>query len=131
MEDNTFRLCQECVLDPSHPCGACRHNRAVIERLTALVEGKKPKNASKKSPRFKPPTLEEVGRYCAERDNLVDAQKFVDHYTSNGWRVGKNPMKDWRAAVRTWERSETVRPSVPAKRELPKAADLLKRFEAP
>lgn len=55
--------------------------------------------------RFTPPTMEEVLLYCLERKNHVNAQKFVDYYTSNGWRVGKNPMKDWKAAVRTWERN--------------------------
>ena len=57
--------------------------------------------------RFTKPTLAEVQAYCAERGNTVDAQKFVDYYEANGWRVGKNPMKDWRAAVRTWERNQT------------------------
>lgn len=57
--------------------------------------------------RFILPTLEEVRSYCAERKNNVDAQRFVDYYTSNGWLVGKNKMKDWRAAVRTWERNNT------------------------
>jgi len=55
--------------------------------------------------RFEKPSLADVQAYCAERGNTVDAQKFVDYYESNGWRVGKNPMKDWRAAVRTWERN--------------------------
>ena len=55
--------------------------------------------------RFAKPTLTDVQAYCAERGNTVDAQKFVDYYESNGWRVGKNAMKDWRAAVRTWERN--------------------------
>jgi hypothetical protein len=41
-----------------------------------------------------------------ERGNAVEAQRFVDYYTANGWRVGKNPMKDWRATVRTWEKHE-------------------------
>jgi len=53
-----------------------------------------------------PPLIEDVKKYCLERKNLVDAQKWFDYYSSNGWRVGRNPMKDWRAAVRTWERSE-------------------------
>lgn len=56
--------------------------------------------------RFTPPTVEEVQAYCWERKNSVDAQRFMDHYTSNGWLVGKNPMKDWRAAVRTWEQRD-------------------------
>ena len=58
----------------------------------------------KKSKVFKPPAIDEVKEYCAERQNNVDAEKFVDYYTSNGWKVGKNPMKDWKAAVRNWEK---------------------------
>jgi len=59
--------------------------------------------------RFTKPTLAEVQAYCAERGNTVDPQKFVDYYESNGWKVGKNPMRDWRAAVRTWERNNQQR----------------------
>ena len=55
---------------------------------------------------FKPPTLEEVQAYCMERNNKVDAERFIDYYSSNGWMVGKNKMKDWKAAVRTWERNQ-------------------------
>lgn len=55
---------------------------------------------------FVKPTLEEVRAYCLERKNRVNAEKFWDYYNSNGWRVGKNPMKDWKAAVRTWEQSD-------------------------
>ena len=53
--------------------------------------------------RFTPPTLAEVTAYCRERPNAVDPQRFIDYYTANGWKVGKNSMKDWKAAVRTWE----------------------------
>jgi uncharacterized protein YdaU (DUF1376 family) len=60
------------------------------------------KGSSKKPER---PTVEQVVAYCAERGNDVDAQKWFDHYSSNGWKVGRNPMKDWKASVRTWERS--------------------------
>ena len=56
--------------------------------------------------RFIPPTVEEVKEYCSERKNKVDAERFVDYYTSNGWCVGKNKMKDWKAAIRTWEKSD-------------------------
>lgn len=55
--------------------------------------------------RFKPPTVDEVKAYCIERQNNVDAARFIDYYTANGWKVGKNTMKDWKAAVRTWERN--------------------------
>ena len=44
--------------------------------------------------------------YCNERGNRVDPERFIDYYISNGWKVGKNPMKDWKAAVRTWERTD-------------------------
>ena len=57
-------------------------------------------------PRFRPPTVEEVEQYCFERNNRVDPERFVDFYSSNGWKVGKNPMKDWKAAVRTWEKRD-------------------------
>ena len=50
-----------------------------------------------------PPTVEMVRAYCEERNNGIDPQAFVDHYTSNGWMVGKTRMKDWQASVRTWE----------------------------
>ena len=52
---------------------------------------------------IQPPSLEEVESYCRERKNRVNPQYFYDYYQSNGWRVGKNPMKDWKAAVRSWE----------------------------
>jgi len=54
--------------------------------------------------RFAPPTLEEVKAYCQERGNKVDAERFIDFYESKGWMIGKNKMKSWKAAVRTWER---------------------------
>ena len=51
-----------------------------------------------------PPSVEEVRAYCLERNNGIDAQAFVDFYTSKDWMIGKNKMKDWKASVRTWER---------------------------
>ena len=56
--------------------------------------------------RFTPPSLEEVKAYCSERGNRIDPQTFIDFYESKGWMIGKNKMKDWKAAVRTWERKE-------------------------
>lgn len=54
---------------------------------------------------FVKPTIEEVRAYCDERHNSVNPEAFIDHYNSNGWKVGRNSMKDWKAAVRTWERN--------------------------
>lgn len=55
--------------------------------------------------KFVPPTAEEVKAYCDERHNSVDPESFVDFYTSKDWMIGKNKMKDWKSAVRTWERN--------------------------
>lgn len=52
--------------------------------------------------RFSPPSVEDVREYCKSKGYNVDPERFVDYYTSNGWKVGRNPMKDWKAAVRTW-----------------------------
>lgn len=57
---------------------------------------------------FQKPSLEEVKAYCLERNNNVDPEAFVNFYESKGWMVGKNKMKDWKAAVRTWEKSRKV-----------------------
>ncbi|WP_455030573.1 DUF6291 domain-containing protein [Oribacterium sp.] len=57
--------------------------------------------------RFSPPSAAEVREYCRERENAVDAESFVDFYAAKGWKVGNSPMKDWKAAVRTWEKRES------------------------
>lgn len=62
-------------------------------------------SAPPKNSRFIKPTVDEVTQYCNERKNSVNPTKFISYYEANGWRVGKNPMKDWRAAVRTWEQN--------------------------
>nr|DAS73304.1 MAG TPA: DnaD like replication protein [Caudoviricetes sp.] len=63
------------------------------------------KSTTTKRKRFEKPTLSEIKEYCIERNNNVDAQHFFDYYESNGWKVGKNSMKNWQAAVRTWEKN--------------------------
>lgn len=59
--------------------------------------------------RFTPPTLEEVKAYCEEYGKMIDCEKFIDYYTSNGWMVGRNHMKDWKAAVRNWAKGHEWR----------------------
>ena len=63
------------------------------------------KSTTTKRKRFEKPTLSEIKAYCIERNNNLDAQHFFDYYESNGWKVGKNSMKNWQAAVRTWEKN--------------------------
>ena len=72
-----------------------------------------PQVAAKKTKRFIPPSLEDVQSYCLERGNSVDAERFIDYYTANGWMVGKNKMRDWKAAIRTWERSGFIQQTQP------------------
>ncbi len=67
-------------------------------------EKEKTKTKEKEEEGFCPPSLCQVQAYCHGRNSTVDAQRFVDFYTANGWRVGSNPMRDWKAALRTWER---------------------------
>ena len=62
---------------------------------------------SNKKAFFKKPTLDDVKDYCIERNNNIEAEAFLDFYESKDWKIGKNKMKDWKAAVRTWERRET------------------------
>ena len=68
----------------------------------------KDKDKDKTNPvrRFSIPTLLEVKDYCKERNNNINPEQFIDYYMANGWKVGKSPMKDWKAAIRTWERNE-------------------------
>ena len=64
---------------------------------------------SSSNPKVMPPSLEEVKEYCRQRGNNVDAERFLDYYTANGWVQGRGkPIKDWRAAVRTWEKMNIV-----------------------
>ena len=64
---------------------------------------KRKKVPKKNGKRFSPPTLQDVKAYCEERNNGVNPERFMSHYESNGWKVGRNAMKNWKAAVRTWE----------------------------
>ena len=79
------------------------------KRLTTSIEIKKERKKEIKNNIR--PSFDEVKAYCYERGNVVDPQKWFDYYSSNGWKVGKNPMKDWKACVRTWERNTNVRPT--------------------
>jgi len=62
---------------------------------------------------FKKPTIEEIKLYISEKGYFVDAERFTNHYDSNGWKVGKVPMKDWKAAVRNWASNDKAKDSSP------------------
>ena len=76
---------------------------------TLFDAGPVKKAEPEKEKRFRAPTAKEVQEYCESRSNHVDAESFVDFYTSKGWMVGRNKMTDWKAAVRTWERRNVSR----------------------
>ena len=64
------------------------------------------KEAEINTNKFTPPTIEEINAYCKERNSSIEPESFYDYYESNGWKVGKNPMKDWKATLRRWERTQ-------------------------
>lgn len=77
-------------------------NVVYTKRQSTIKVGQSPQKL-----RFCPPSVEDVRAYCEERGNGIDPETFIDFYTMKGWRVGKETMKDWKAAVRTWERRKT------------------------
>ena len=84
---------------------------------------------------IQPPSLEEIRSYCQERGNQVDPEYFYHYYQSNGWRVGKNPMRDWKAAVCAWESNGMAEKMAPAKEpsvgdNFKKAMEILRMKEA-
>lgn len=94
---NPLQVCDETVTNPSTQVrlGKVRLGK---DRIKEDVSDK-----PKHSARFVPPTFDEVNAYCVERQNGIDAQAFIDFYESKGWMIGKDKMKSWKAAVRTWE----------------------------
>lgn len=80
--------------------GIVRNNKTIKDINTDINKD----NVCDTHTKFTPPTVEDVAVYCKERKNGIDAKRFVDFYEAKGWMIGKNRMKDWKAAVRTWER---------------------------
>ena len=101
-------------------CNQMQANVPVIQSNPIQSESK---TKGVKPQRFTPPSFEEVKAYCDERKNGVDPQAFIDFYTSKGWKIGKETMNDWQAAVRTWERRETQTASTGKKRQYTTAAE--------
>lgn len=104
----------ECIQDVSKPEPQVRlgKDRLSQDSVGEDIEDVPDINVGHKTTRkrFAPPNVEQVREYCWERGNSVDPQRFVDYYSSNGWMVGKNKMKDWKAAVRTWEQNDKGKP---------------------
>jgi len=92
-------------------------------KAEAEAEAEVKAEVKKSKAHFVPPTLQEVREYCLERKNKVDPEQFIDFYSSKGWKVGSQPMKDWKAAVRTWEKRDSTHQSEQ------KARNKFNRFE--
>lgn len=109
--DDVSIVYTECIQDVS--VGKVRLGKSSIGRvrLDKNIDGECEKPHSPKRKTFTKPTIDEIQDYCIERNNNVNAEQFFDYYESNGWKVGKNSMKDWKASVRTWERSEYRKPN--------------------
>jgi len=100
------------LLDKYNLEGYLKGSQGVQSTLNNKDKDKDIVKVKAKVKRFVKPTIEEVADYCNERNNDVDAEKFYDYYSSNGWKVGKNAMKDWKASVRTWEKNTTQQQKV-------------------
>ena len=92
------------------------------DKSKELIDNSLDKDKEDNRKRFTPPTVEEVQSYCIERKNTVDAERFVDFYSAKGWKVGNQPMMDWRAAVRTWEKREERSPQKPRRKSFAEIA---------
>ena len=100
------------TLDEKKSYTECIHNVSKMEAQVSIELGKVSidKNnitcepVARKS-KFEKPTLEEVSAYCKERNNGIDAEAFIAFYESKGWLIGKAPMKSWKSAIITWEKS--------------------------
>lgn len=81
------------------------------------IEIDKDKENNKRK-KFIKPTMEEVQEYCTQRNNNINPEHFIDYYEANGWKVGKNPMKDWKAALRNWEKRDKETSKQPTRKEI-------------
>lgn len=97
--------CNADVTQVKQLCNGEIEKELEIEKEIELELDTKANKSPTKAKRFVKPTINEIQDYCIERNNNVDAQHFYDYYESNGWKVGKNSMKNWQAAVRTWEKN--------------------------
>lgn len=96
-------------IEISHSC----HEDLVELSINDLLLSNPPKP---KTTRFVKPTVEEIEAYCKERNNRIDPEEFFNHYEGNGWKVGSNSMKDWKAVIRTWEKRDFNRPQQPQRK---------------
>lgn len=86
------------------------HNHRYID-IQNNIDILKKEKINKKEKKFQKPTLEEIQNYISEKGLKVSAEGFIDYYEANGWKIGRNNMKDWKATLRNWDRREFNQPS--------------------
>ena len=118
--------CNKCNVTETEVVVSCN-----TEKEVELEKEKEEELETSKSKRFTPPTYEEVENYCIENNYTVNAERFVDFYEAKGWLIGKNKMKDWKAAVRTWERKQKEQREEETKKGLSPRERLLARLNNP
>lgn len=91
---------------PNHNQTITKAEPNVNDNVNVNVNDNEKIESRAKATRFVPPTLENVSGYCQEKGYKIDPERFIDFYTAKDWMIGKNKMKDWRAAVRNWSRQD-------------------------
>ena len=105
---------QDCATNRALYKEVNKENKELIKRKDNNTTYYYPKE---KKSNFQIPKIEEIQTYCIERNNNIDTEYFYDYYESNGWHVGKSKMKDWKAAVRNWERNQKFNKTENQKKE--------------
>jgi hypothetical protein len=103
IKPNVFNILQNCQMQVTKLSNASDKIVTPIPDITTDINKKDISKDISKKAIFIKPTFEEISQYCRERKNKIDPQHFIDYYEANGWMVGRNKMKDWKACVRTWE----------------------------
>jgi len=103
-KDNKFNGYQYIVFESPPSPNAQKLKTGNQQQLNTIINKVSINKVSKE--RFKKPTINDITDYCIERKNNIDSIRFFDYYESKGWMIGKNKMKDWKAAIRTWESRE-------------------------
>jgi len=101
-ENNSYTQCIQ-VVDETETQVRLGKDRLGKDNNILCASNDAPTEPGSKNKRFVKPSVDEIRAYCNQRSNNIDPQRFYDYYESNGWKVGRNAMKDWKAAVRTWE----------------------------
>lgn len=109
-EDQSYALDTECIQNASIMDTEVRLELGKSKDRLELSKESKGADKPPTRSRFVPPTVDEVRAYCQQRQNGIDAALFVDFYEARGWTAGRGKMRDWKAAVRTWERREKKAP---------------------